>query len=98
MKKRIMHITQSNGGVARYLQMLFKHSNKELYEHILVYPSEYKEEEKYFKNLVYKIEFVDMVREINFIKDLKSIYKIYKLIKLYNPDLIYLHSSKAGGP
>lgn len=37
-----------------------------------------------------------MCREINPIKDFRSIIKINKLIKKYNPDLIYVQSSKGG--
>ncbi|WP_061309244.1 glycosyltransferase, partial [Clostridium botulinum] len=96
MKKRIMHITQANGGVARYLQMLFKYMDRNKYEQILIYPNEYDYEKKDFKNLVDNIEFIDIYREINLKKDIISIFKLYKLIKKYNPDLIYVHSSKAG--
>mgnify|MGYP000866756789 FL=1 len=96
MRKKIMHISQSNGGVAKYLKMLFKYLDKDKYEQILVYPSEYISEKEEFEVLVDKIEFADMVREISIKDDIKSIIQIYKLIKKYNPDLIYLHSSKAG--
>lgn len=96
MKKRIMYITQSNGGVAKYLEMLFKYMDRSNYEQILVYLTEYDYEKYKFDNIVDNIEFVDMCREINPIKDVKSIMKINKLIKKYNPDIIYVHSSKGG--
>lgn len=38
----------------------------------------------------------DLVREINPLKDTKSILEIRKLFKIISPDLISLHSSKAG--
>ena len=94
--KRIMYITQSNGGVARYLQMIFKYINKEKYEHILIYSNQFKKEEKDFKEIVDKVEFVNMRRRITIKGDFKALIGIYKLIKKYNPDLIYVHSSKAG--
>ena len=96
MKRKVMYITQSNGGVARYLQMLFKYMDRDKYEQILIYPTEYKDEQGKFVDLVDSIEFVDMCREINPIKDFKSIIKINKLIKKHNPDLIYVQSSKGG--
>jgi Glycosyltransferase len=96
MKKRIMHVSQSNGGVAKYLQMLFKYMNRSRYEQILVYPNEYSDEEKNFNNLVDKIEFIDINREISLKGDIKALIQLYKVIKKYNPDLIYVHSSKAG--
>lgn len=97
MKKRILHISQSNGGVARYLQTLLKYMDRDKYENILIYPTQYKGEKEEFDEIVDKVEFVNMYRKISFIKDIKAIILINKLIKQYQPDLIYLHSSKAGG-
>lgn len=96
MKKKIMYITQSNGGVAKYLQMLFKYMDRNKYQQILVYPNEYINGKNYFNQLVDNIEFIDIYREINIKNDIKSIIQIYKVIKKYKPDLIYLQSSKAG--
>lgn len=96
MRRKVMYITQSNGGVAKYLQMLFKYMDRDKYEQILIYPTEYKNEQEKFIDFVDKIEFVDMCREINPIKDFKSIIKINGLIKKHNPDLIYVQSSKGG--
>ncbi|MCD0469426.1 glycosyltransferase [Flavobacterium sp. JAS] len=39
---------------------------------------------------------VNMVREFSPIQDLKSIYELTKELKRINPDVIHLHSSKAG--
>ncbi|MBN1040026.1 glycosyltransferase family 1 protein [Clostridium botulinum] len=96
MKKKIMHITQANGGVAKYLQMLFKYIDRNKYEQILIYPNEYCNEKKDFENLVDSIEFIHMTRKISLKNDTMSIIQLYKVIKKYNPDLIYVHSSKAG--
>lgn len=96
MRRKIMYITQSNGGVARYLQMLFKYMDRDKYEQILIYPTEYKKEQEKFIDFVDNIEFVNMCREINLIKDFKSIIEINRLIKKHNPDLIYVQSSKGG--
>lgn len=96
MSKKIMHITQSNGGVSRYLQMLFKYMDSEKYENILVYSKEYEGEIGEFENLVDKIELVEMYREINAVMDIKAIKQLHRIIKEHNPDIIYAHSSKAG--
>ena len=45
MRRKVMYITQSNGGVARYLQMLFKYMDRDKYEQILIYPTEHKNEQ-----------------------------------------------------
>jgi glycosyltransferase involved in cell wall biosynthesis len=39
---------------------------------------------------------LNMVREISLFNDLKSIFKLTKELKKINPDIIHLHSSKAG--
>ena len=95
MKKKIMHIVQSTGGVERYIFMLLKYMDDNLYEQILVCSQDYKKD-NYIK-LVDYFELVEMHREINLKKDMYAIIKIRKLIKKYKPDIIYLHSSKAGG-
>ena len=37
-----------------------------------------------------------MVRDIKIKDDLKSTYKVRKILKKEKPDIVYLHSSKAG--
>lgn len=91
-----MYVTQANGGVARYLQMLFKYMDRSKYEQILIYPNEYINEKNNFIKLLDKIDFIDMSREINVFNDIKSIYQLSKMIEKYNPDLIYANSSKTG--
>lgn len=94
MKKiRILHITQSVGGVLRYIQMLLKYMDKEKFENIIVCSYESKRED-YGESIV-GFEQVYMEREISFC-DLKASINIRKIIKKYKPDIIYAHSSKAG--
>jgi glycosyltransferase involved in cell wall biosynthesis len=92
--KRVMHIAQSAGGVERYLYTLLKRMDKDKYENILVLSQNYDFEK--FKDISCTIERVEMCREIDPIQDIRSIKKIRKLIKQYKPDIIYMHSSKAG--
>jgi len=93
-KIRVLHIVQSPGGVERYIKMLLKYMDHNKYENILIGSYEYKN--KNYIGLVDGFTNVDMVRSISFTKDFKAILKVRKLIKKYNPDLLYLHSSKAG--
>lgn len=94
MRKRIMHIVQSAGGVEVYIQMLLKYMPKDKFEHILVCSYDYSE--KKFKDTVKAFEQVEMVREINVRKDYNAVKNVRKLIKKYNPDIVYTHSSKGG--
>lgn len=93
-KIKIMHIVQSPGGVARYLSMYLKYSDKNRFEHILICSLDYKMEK--MESLVEHIEYLSMGRQISIINDAKGIWAIRKFIKKYMPDVIYAHSSKAG--
>ncbi|WP_270585910.1 glycosyltransferase family 4 protein [Bacteroides caccae] len=93
-KIKIMHIVQSPGGVARYLSMYLKYSDKNRFEHILICSLDYKMEK--MESLVEHIEYLSMGRQISIINDAKGIWAIRKFIKNYMPDVIYAHSSKAG--
>lgn len=95
IKGTILHIVQSEGaGVTEYLKMLI--DNTKEYNNIIVGTSFYKLKEKFFIQRGYQVNIVPMKREIDFISDLKNIIRLRKIIKEINPDLIYLHSSKAG--
>src|SRR5690606_40648002 len=50
---------------------------------------------KEFSKNVNLIE-IDMVRELSPIKDFRSVLELRKLLKKLNPEIIHLHSSKAG--
>lgn len=89
-----MHIAQCAGGVEKYILMLLNNMDKEKYENIIVASYDYNEGN--YKKIVDIFEYVDMCREINFVTDIKSIISIRKLIKKYQPDVVYMHSSKAG--
>lgn len=95
-KIKVLHIAQSNGGVAEYLKMLFKYIDKNFYEFDLLCSKQYEADERNFKNLGYKISMIEMGRKISLRKDFKSVLKIIRYIKNINPDIIHLHSSKAG--
>ncbi len=96
MKKKIVYVAQSAGGVAQYLYMLLNNMQQEKYENILIISEDYKEQIERFKKIVNQIYIVPMIREISPKKDLKAILKIKKLLKQIKPDIVYLHSSKAG--
>lgn len=78
-KIKIMHIVQSPGGVARYLSMYLKYSDKNRFEHILICSLDYKMEK--MESLVEHIEYLSMGRQISIINDAKGIWAIRKFIK-----------------
>lgn len=94
-KRKILHITQSNGGVEEYLKMFFSHIDKEHFEVEIIcpnYPSMIEE----MKKLGVKVHVVNMKRNMSLFSDLKDYIKIKKYIKSSNPDIVHVHSSKAG--
>ena len=92
-KIRVLHIAQAAGGVDRYLRMLLKYMDKEQFENIVVFSQSF--DKKDYEGLVDGYQTVEMDRSIE-INDIKSVFQIRKLIKEYEPDVVYVHSSKAG--
>lgn len=92
-KTRILHIVQSAGGVDRYIRMLLKYMNNEQFENVII--CSYDFHKRNYIGLVIAFEYVEMQRTIG-LGDFKSIISVRRLIKKYKPDIVYVHSSKAG--
>src|SRR5690554_4152800 len=102
---KVVHIVEAlGGGVYTYFKNLtYFFGSEELikeFETIVIYSSKRKEINpenirKDFSDNVTLIE-IDMVRELSPIQDFRSSLQLKKLLKELNPDLIHLHSSKAG--
>ena len=92
---KVLHVAQSHGGVAQYLYMILDNMNNDI-ENILILSNDYMEDSDKLKKYSKQVFFVDMIREIDFKSDFKAIIEIRRIIKTVDPDIIYLHSSKAG--
>ncbi|QTE21500.1 glycosyltransferase [Polaribacter cellanae] len=101
---KVLHIVESfGGGIYTYLKNFTKfiQNDKNIYiKTYIVYSGKRKEIDsliidKEFPDKVKMIE-IAMEREISLIEDFKSTRKIIKIIKKIRPDVIHLHSSKAG--
>lgn len=96
MKKiRLFHVVQCAGGVDCYLRMLLAHMDKNRFMQILICSPDYSEDK--YQGLVEEFIQIEMCNSLSFIKDIKAIRKVHELIKHFHPDIIYCHSSKAGG-
>lgn len=99
MKKKVLHIVESFGsGVFSFLVDLVNETSKD-FDITIAYGV--REEtlqnfEQYFKGSVKFIEVKNFTRNINPIKDLKALKEVKKIIKEEQPNIIHLHSSKAG--
>lgn len=104
-KKKVVHIVEAlGGGVYTYFKDLThffgQDSQEELIETYVIYSSKRKEIipeniKKEFSNRIQLIE-IDMVKELSPLQDLKSVFVLRKLLKEIKPDVLHLHSSKAG--
>jgi glycosyltransferase involved in cell wall biosynthesis len=93
---RIMHVTQCLGGVETYLRSFHAHGAFDGFEcRVLVVPSECLLAEEW-RAAGGVVEVVEMRREVGVFSDIKSLGRILRLMRLHRPDVVHLHSSKAG--
>ena len=98
-KKKIIHIVESWGsGVFSFLVDLVNKTNND-YEIIILHgrrEETFEDYKEYFPKNVKLIEIANFTRSINPVKDIKAFFEIRKLLKKECPDIVHLHSSKAG--
>lgn len=98
-KKKILFIVEAmGGGVFTYIVDL-ANALTDTYEMYIAYairnqtPVDYKD---YFDKRIHLIEVKNFGRSINIMKDTKAFFEIKKIAEQVQPDVIHLHSSKAG--
>ena len=96
MKKkiRVLHVAEAAGGVERYLETLFKYTDHNQVENILICSQNYDYER--IKQLADRVIVIKMAHQIDSKADFKSIKAIRHYIEQIKPDIVYAHSSKAG--
>lgn len=98
-RKKILHVVESFGsGVFSFLVDLINSTDKE-FDITVAYGvrsetlDNFKE---YFSDRVKFIKVESFTRSISLVKDFKALIEVKKIIKEEKPDIIHLHSSKAG--
>src|SRR3954447_26126428 len=91
---KVMHITQSVGGVETYLRQVVQNIDRQRFE--IVIASSENTIQKFCEEENVKHYRLHMSRGFNPFSDLRSIFGIRRLIKKEKPKLVHLHSSKAG--
>lgn len=98
-KKKILFIVEAmGGGVFTYIVDL-ANELADTYDMYIAYavrkqtPQDYKD---YFDKRIHLIEVKNFERSINPTKDIKAFFEIKSIAKKVKPDVIHLHSSKAG--
>lgn len=97
--RHIVHIVESaGGGVLKYIQEITMHLENKKYRHTIIYSSRDVTPKNFNQmfNANVETKYVPMNRGISFKQDCYSLVSIYKLIKELKPDIIHLHSTKAG--
>lgn len=98
-KKKMLFIVEAmGGGVFTYIVDL-ANQLVNTYDMYIAYairnqtPKDYK---NYFDKKIHLIQVKNFRRKINLIKDISAFFEIRKIAKQINPNMIHLHSSKAG--
>lgn len=98
-KKRILYIVEAmGGGVFTYIVDIANElvNQYDMYIAYAVRPQTPKDYKDYFDKRIHLIEVKNFGRAINPLKDFKSLWEVKVIAKKINPDIIHLHSSKAG--
>ncbi|MCD8237985.1 MAG: glycosyltransferase [Clostridiales bacterium] len=98
-KKKILFVVEAmGGGVFSYIVDL-ANSLADKYDMYIAYavrlqtPSDFKE---YFHKNIHLIEVENFTRSVKYSKDIRAFFEIKKIAEEIKPDIIHLHSSKAG--
>lgn len=90
----IVHIAECAGGVDRYLEMLLPQLEDE-YQQVFICSHNF-DAEKY-RGMVDDVDQIDMEQSFSPVKIAQQVVHIKTLLKKYRPDIVYCHSSFAGG-
>ena len=98
MKKILFIVEAMGGGVFTYIVDLANELVKsfDMYIAYAMRPQTPENYRDYFDERIHIIEVKNFTRAINPGKDIKAIFEVKKLAKKIKPDIIHLHSSKAG--
>ena len=95
MNIRILHIAECAGGVERYLQMLLPRLEKRGLKQFFICSKNYNSES--YECMVDGVNQMDLKQTFSPFQILKKVSAIRKVIKQVKPDILYCHSSFAGG-
>ena len=91
----ILHIAECAGGVERYLQMLMPRLEQCGFRQYFVCSLDY--DKRKYQDIVDDVEQIDMKQTFSPLYVINKICEIRKVIKIKHPDIVYCHSSFAGG-
>jgi hypothetical protein len=95
VKIKILHVTQSLGGVKTYLENIFNYSDDNDFQYIIAAP-EHAELQRLCKSKFVTYYPIKIRRSINPVVDVAALIKIITIIKFEQPDIVHTHSAKGG--
>ena len=98
-KSKIVHIVESFGGGVYSVLIDLINNISEDFDITILYGERKETPENFKQDFNRNVKFVkieNFTRSINLKKDLKAIKEVKRNIKIINPDIVHLHSSKAG--
>lgn len=95
-KIKVLHFTQVSGGIATYLEHIFRYIDQRRFELILVCPLERESLVVLAKQYNITLIPLNLKWNISPIHDLINLVKLVKIVSLTKPHIIHSHSSKAG--
>lgn len=91
----ILHIAECAGGVERYLQMLMPRLKAKGLRQYFICSKNY--DIQSYSDMVDGVEQMDLKQTFSPFQVMKKVWQIRKQIKKFHPDIVYCHSSFAGG-
>ena len=92
---KVLHIAECAGGVERYLQMLLPRlESKGLWQYFIC--SDNYDTRKY-QGIIDGVEQMDLQQTFSPFQIVSKVFSIREIIKRLRPDVVYCHSSFAGG-
>lgn len=92
---KILHIAECAGGVERYLQMLLPRLEERGLWQFFICSKNYNKQS--YENMVDGVDQMDLKQTFSPLQVWKMVSAIRRVIKQIKPDIIYCHSSFAGG-
>lgn len=95
MKTKIVHVTQGFGGLFTYIKQIAQKIDRTKFELEIIAPQNIECQIFCEENHV-KYTVINLERGFNPYKDLSGLLNLYRFLKKNKPDLVHLHSAKAG--
>ena len=94
-KLKVVHVTQSLGGVKTYIEHLFNYSSGNEFDYVIIAP-EHSEFQEFCsaRNITYHP--VKIKRSINPVQEIAVLFNIISILKKEKPDIVHTHSAKGG--